>query len=77
MEIETKVKEVFTKKLGIKENEIKPDATLANSLALDSTELVELNVALEKAFGVKISKDEITKNSTFYDIINTIKSKTA
>lgn len=77
MEIETKVKEVFTKKLGIKEAEIKPDVSLEASLALDSTELVELNVALEKTFGVKISKDEITKNSTFSDIINTIKSKTA
>ena len=76
MEIEVKVKEVFANNLGIKENEIKPDASLDASLALDSTELVELNVALEKAFGIKIAKDEITKDSTFNDIINKIKEKT-
>lgn len=76
MEIEARVKEVFAKNLGIKENEIKPDVSLDVSLALDSTELVELNIALEKAFGIKIAKDEITKDSTFNDIINKIKGKT-
>jgi len=76
MEIEVKVKEVFAKNLGIKENEIKPDVSLDASLALDSTELVELNIALEKAFGIKIAKDEITKDSTFNNIINKIKEKT-
>lgn len=76
MEIEARVKEVFAKNLGIKENELKPDISLEASLALDSTELVELNIALEKAFGIKIPRDEITKDSTFNDIINKIKVKT-
>ena len=75
MEIKIKVKEVLANLLKVKIGELKDDATLIDSIGVDSTEMVESVIALEKSFGVKLSPKEITKNSTINDIANNIQSK--
>ncbi|MBU1125942.1 MAG: acyl carrier protein, partial [Candidatus Omnitrophica bacterium] len=42
---------------------------------VDSTEMVETVIALEKAFGTKISPKEVTKLSTLNDIEKVINGK--
>ena len=75
MEIKGQIKDVLCKLLKVKPEELKDDAKLCEGLGVDSTEMVESVIALEKSFGVKLSPKEITKNSTINDIANNIQSK--
>ena len=75
MDIKIKLKEVLADLLKVKIEELKDEASLIDSIGVDSTEMVESVIALEKCFGVKLSPKEITKNSTINDIANNIQSK--
>jgi len=77
MDAKTKVKEVLSNLLKVKIEELKDGSTLIDSIGVDSTEMVESVIALEKSFGVKLSPKEITKNSTINDITANIESKLA
>jgi acyl carrier protein len=77
MDTKTKVKEILSGLLKVKIEELKDDLSLQNSIGVDSTEMVESVIALEKSFGVKLNIKEITKNSTINDIANNIQSKLA
>jgi acyl carrier protein len=75
MDTKIKIKEVLSNLLKVKIEELKDEATLIDSIGVDSTEMVESVIALEKSFGVKLSPKEITKNSTINDIAANIQSK--
>ena len=75
MDAKTKIKEVLSNLLKVKIDELKDDVSLINSIGVDSTEMVEALIALEKSFGVKLNPKEITKNSTISDIADNIQSK--
>ncbi len=75
MDTKSKIKEVLANLLKVKIEELKDEATLIDSIGVDSTEMVESVIALEKSFGVKLSPKEITKNSTINDIANNIEPK--
>jgi len=77
METKDKIKDVLANLLKVKIEELKDGAALIDSIGVDSTEMVESVIALEKAFGVKLSPKEITKNSTINDIAGNIESKLA
>lgn len=77
MDIKIKLKEVLANLLKVKIDELKDGLSLQDSIGVDSTEMVESVIALEKSFGVKLSPKEITKNSTINDIVNNIQSKLA
>jgi acyl carrier protein len=72
-----KVKEVLANLLKVKTEELKDGVSLQDGIGVDSTEMVESVIALEKAFGVKLNVKEITKNSTIEEIANNIQSKLA
>lgn len=73
--IKQKVTETLVKTLGIKPQELKPEVTLYENLGVDSTEMVEVVIALSRAFNTQLSAKEINKFSTIDEIVNTIKSK--
>lgn len=75
MDIKIKVKEVLSNLLKVKIEELKDAVALQESIGVDSTEMVESVIALEKAFGVKLSPKEITKSSSIEDIEKVIQSK--
>lgn len=77
MEIKDKIRGTLVKLLSVKPEELKDDVSLQDSIGVDSTEMVEAVIALEKEFGTKLSPKEITKFSTLSDIENVIKSKTS
>lgn len=77
MDIKIKLKEVLANLLKVKIDELKDGLSLQDSIGVDSTEMVESVIALEKSFGVKLSPKEITKNSTIDDIVSNIQSKLA
>jgi acyl carrier protein len=75
METKEKIKQVIVKLLRVKPEELKDDIDLQTSISVDSTEMVELVIALEKEFAKKLSPKEITKSSTINDIEKIILSK--
>ncbi|MCU0652399.1 MAG: acyl carrier protein [Candidatus Omnitrophica bacterium] len=75
METKEKIKEVLVKLLKIKPEEIKDDINLADGIGVDSTEMVETVIALEKEFSTKLGPKEITKFSTVNEIEKVINSK--
>lgn len=75
MDIKAKIKEVLVNLLKVKPEELKDDINLQSSIGVDSTEMVETVIALEKVFGLKLSPKEITKFSTINDIEKNIQSK--
>lgn len=77
MEIKAKVKDTLVNLLKVKPEELKDDISLQDSIGVDSTEMVEAVIALEKTFSVKLSPKEITKFSNLNDIERIIQAKTA
>lgn len=75
--LEQKVKGIFNKVLDITPDEIKSDVPLDQSLGIDSTELVEISVAIKKQLNVPLADNEIKKSQTFDQIIGLLKSKGA
>jgi len=77
MELKSKIKDTLVQLLKVKPEELKDDVSLLNSIGVDSTEMVEAVIVLEKTFGAKLSPKEITKNSSLNDIEKVIQSKLA
>ncbi|MCQ9208421.1 MAG: acyl carrier protein [Omnitrophica bacterium] len=75
MSVQQQVQEVIVQTLSVKPEEIKIEQTLYDSLGVDSTEIVDLRVALEKKFALTIEAKEITKSSSPKDIVGLIESK--
>ncbi len=71
--------EVFKESFEIEPDQIKPQANIFDDLGLDSLDIVDLVVALQKKFGVKIRNDERVRNirtlSDIYSFIQTIKKE--
>jgi len=61
--------------IGIGENEIAPEKTLRDQLGVDSAEMVEIVVALEKEFNIKIPAERVADLKTIQDIINFVEGK--
>ena len=70
-----KIKSVLSNLLKVKVEELKDDVSLIDSIGVDSTEMVESVIALEKAFGTKFNPKEVTKFSTINEIDAVIQSK--
>jgi len=75
METKAKIKDTLVNLLKVKAEELRDDVSLQDSIGVDSTEMVEVVIALEKAFGTKLSPKEITKFSTPNDIERIIQDK--
>lgn len=52
------LKTVIVEQLDVDESEVKPEASFTEDLNADSLDLVELIMALEEKFNVKISDDD-------------------
>ena len=78
-EIELKVKEVFKEEFQVEESEMVPDAKIFDDLGFDSLDMIDLVVALQVAFDVKIRDDsgvrEIRTVEDIYAYIESIRDK--
>jgi acyl carrier protein len=58
-DIDTRVKEIIIKKLGVDESKVTPEASFKNDLGADSLDIVELIMKFEKEFNIGIPDDQI------------------
>ena len=58
-EVYEKVRDVLTDALGMDDDEISPEATLQGDLGAESIDILDIVFRLEKAFTIKIPKDEL------------------
>ena len=75
MDAKAQIKDILVKLLKVKPEELKDDVKLCDGIGVDSTEMVEALIALEKAFNTKLSSNEIGKLSTINEIEKVIQSK--
>ncbi|MEG0278090.1 MAG: acyl carrier protein [Morganella sp. (in: enterobacteria)] len=62
--IEERVKKITVEQLGVKEEEVKNEASFVDDLGADSLDTVELVMALEEEFDIEIPDEEAEKITT-------------
>lgn len=70
-----KIKTIIADQLSVEESSIQPETSLTKDLEADSLDFVELIMALEDAFDVKIEEDDTAKISTIQDIMDYLKAQ--
>ncbi|MBU0694850.1 MAG: acyl carrier protein [Candidatus Omnitrophica bacterium] len=75
MGIKEDVLGIICKTLDVKEEEVAPDKTLYDSLGVDSTEMVELRVAINKSLEINLEGNEITNRHSPNQIIEIVAQK--
>jgi len=73
--IEDRVKKIVIEQLGVKEDEVRNDASFVDDLGADSLDTVELVMALEEEFDCEIKDEEAEKITTIQEAIDFIKSQ--
>ena len=71
-EIESKIKEIIVKDLGVKESEVTRTASFVNDLGADSLDCVELVIDFEHEFGIEIDDNEAENINTVGEAIDYI-----
>jgi len=77
MSVAEKVKSIIAEQLGVKAEEVTPQASFVNDLGADSLDTVELVMALEEEFGIEIPDEDAEKITTVGDAIKYIEDKIA
>lgn len=72
--IEDRVRKIVVQQLGVKEEELKNDASFVDDLGADSLDTVELVMALEEEFETEIPDEKAEKITTIREAINYIES---
>ncbi|MCX5697333.1 MAG: acyl carrier protein [Candidatus Omnitrophica bacterium] len=77
MAVQDKVKSIIAEQLGVKVEEVVPEASFIDDLGADSLDTVELVMALEEEFGIEIPDEDAEKITTVGDAVKYIEEKTA
>ena len=74
-EVPEKIKTIIAEQLGVKPEEVTPQASFIEDLGADSLDTVELVMALEEEFGIEIPDEDAEKMATVGDAIKYIEEK--
>lgn len=72
--IEERVKKIVVEQLGVKEEDVTPNASFVDDLGADSLDTVELVMALEEEFETEIPDEEAEKITTVQQAVDYIKA---
>jgi len=73
--VEEKVKGLLMESFDMKPEEVTSDANLKEDLEMDSLEIVELVVALEKEFKVQIGDGTISNKNCVNDVVKVVQDR--
>ena len=76
-EIYEKLKGIIVEQLGVKIEEISPEAHFADDLGADSLDIVEMIMAVEEEFTIQVSDDEAETLQTVQDVAKFIEDHKA
>ena len=74
MSIEDRVKKIVAEQLGVKEEDVKADASFVEDLGADSLDTVELVMALEEEFETEIPDEDAEKITSVQEAIDYVNS---
>jgi len=66
--IDQRVKDIIVEQLGVKPEQVTPEAKFVEDLGADSLDTVELIMALEEEFGVEVPDEQAEKLLTVGDV---------
>jgi acyl carrier protein len=72
-----KLRTLVAETLGVEEHEVVPEASFEDDLNVDHQELVDLMVAIEEEFEVKISDEEMAGLATVGDAVDFLEDRLA
>ena len=70
--IEQRVRDIIVEQLGVKPDQVTPEAKFIEDLGADSLDTVELIMALEEEFGIEVPDEQAEKLQTVGDVIKYI-----
>jgi acyl carrier protein len=70
------LKQIMERKFQVPTEDIEPEATL-NDLGLDSLDLVELALAIEKEIGVRVTDDDLAEAGRLKSVVDLVTSRGA
>ena len=75
-DISGKIKQLMVDKLGVNENELTDSATFKDDLNVDSLDVMELQMELEKQFNIEIPQEDADKLITVGSVIKYVIKQT-
>ena len=72
--IEDRVRKIVAEQLGVKEEEVKAEASFVDDLGADSLDTVELVMALEEEFETEIPDEEAEKITKVQEAIDYVQA---
>ncbi len=73
--LEEKIKRMLVKTFDMNPGDVAPGAVLGDDLEMDSLEIVEVVVALEKEFNIEIGDGVITPKNRLGDVIDIVRDR--
>ena len=77
MGVQEKITEIIVEQLGVKPEEVVPEASFVDDLGADSLDTVELVMAFEEEFVAEIPDEDAEKLQTVGDAIKYVEEKTS
>lgn len=75
MENVNKIREIIAEQLGLDVEEVTDEKSLTEDLGADSLDMVDLIMAFEDEFGVKVEDSDLSKINTVKDVIDLVNSR--
>jgi len=72
--IDQRVKDIIVEQLGVKPDQVTPEAKFIEDLGADSLDTVELIMALEEEFGIEVPDEQAEKLTTVGDVVKYIEN---
>lgn len=70
--VEERVKKIVVEQLGVKEEDVTPNASFIDDLGADSLDTVELVMAFEEEFDMEIPDEQAEQMTTVQQVIDRI-----
>lgn len=74
-EIRRKLSDAVAEEFEIDKAKMTPDASIVSDIGLDSLDMVDLAVIVDRLFSVKLTREDMAKAATFGDLAKLINEK--